>query len=180
MGDNSDDDWNADDEDATMQQKTASSVNMNAPEVDVNDTDSLLKKKKRKVHNGTSYEFSRSRNRGRDLHGPFCTPTRAAIMFASVLVIFGIGYFAGFMTPFGKNAIIEESETKPQQTFRKRSENWRTKMSDWGRPEILFDDIAVNAVSNRIIEIYSKKRKVSCVKLECYYLNINNICMDFF
>lgn len=131
MGDNSDDDWNADDEDGTLQQKTASSVPMNAPEVHVRDTDSLLKKK-RKVHNGTAYEFSRSRNRGRDLHGPFCTPTRAAIMFASVLVIFGIGYFAGFMTPFGQNKVTEVSETKPEQIFRKRSTNWRTKMADWG------------------------------------------------
>jgi hypothetical protein len=105
---------------------------MNAPDVEIHDTDALLNKK-RKVRNGTPHEYSRSRNRRRDSDGTLCTPTRAAVFFASMLLLFGVGYFVGFMTPFGKGTTMTSVvEVKPDVSFRKRSENWRTKMTDWG------------------------------------------------
>ncbi|XP_060600384.1 protein FAM234A-like [Ruditapes philippinarum] len=132
MGENSDEDWNADDEDPSMYQPTIPTSGMNAPDVEIHDTDALLNKK-RKVRNGTPYEYSRSRNRRRDSDGTLCTPTRAAVFFASMLLLFGVGYFVGFMTPFGKGTTMTSVvEVKPDVSFRKRSENWRTKMTDWG------------------------------------------------
>ncbi|KAJ8299124.1 hypothetical protein KUTeg_023184 [Tegillarca granosa] len=73
--------------------------------------------------NGTAYNFvNKSNNKDK-----FCTPTRAAVIFATILFCFGIGYIAGFLTP---STILKFGDQ--EKIIHKRSAPWRTKFSDWG------------------------------------------------
>lgn len=77
--------------------------------------------------NGTAYNFiNKSNNKDK-----FCTPTRAAVIFATVLMCFGIGYIAGFLTP---STILKFGNQ--EKIIHKRSAPWRTKFSDWGKENI--------------------------------------------
>ena len=130
MGENSDDDeWDDD-----KMHKNANSDDENdarGPEVVIRDTDKLLRGNPLR-NNGTAYNFSRKR---KEKDNSFCTPTRAAILFATVLLCLGAGYLAGFITQGFRTKITAETS---HHVIHKRTDNWRTKMPDWGRFTMLF------------------------------------------
>ncbi|XP_063400956.1 protein FAM234B-like [Mytilus trossulus] len=78
---------------------------------------------------GHGYNFRQSARK----QDPMCTPTRGAVMLALSLLFFGVGYIAGFFTPFS----IKQKYT-PKQLLPKRpsvvreSRPWHLKLSDWG------------------------------------------------
>ena len=127
MGDNSDDDeW----DDEQIKQKESKSYDENeahAPEVVIRDTDRLLRGDPLR-NNGTAYKFAKKRKEKDD---SFCSPTRAAVLFATVLLCTGAGYMAGFFTQKIQKTIFH-SETKTSHVINKRTDNWRTKMQNWG------------------------------------------------
>ena len=127
LGDNSDDDeW--DDEKLPKGGNSDDENEAHRPEVVIRDTDKLLRGHPLR-NNGTAYNFSRKRKATDD---SFCTPTRAAILFATVLLCSGAGYMAGFITQGFRAKTIPEPETS-RHVIHKRTDNWRTKMPDWGR-----------------------------------------------
>ena len=73
--------------------------------------------------NGVGYKFSGTNRRD----DRCCTPTRAALTFAVVLLSLGIGYMAGFLTPIR----IDTGRNDMKQIV-KKSAPWRTKISDYG------------------------------------------------
>ncbi|XP_052801612.1 protein FAM234B-like [Mya arenaria] len=122
QADNSDEDWNDD-----VNQDVAARGALTAPEVVISDTDVLLHMKQR-PHNGTALEFSPSRNRKYD--NSFCSPKRAAICIVFGLLLFGLGYVFGYVTPSVKEYVFGDSGGGVA-ALKKRSGDWRTKMADW-------------------------------------------------
>lgn len=130
LEENSDDDWNDNVNDVASQKALTNTEDI--PQVVIRDTDALLNKHKRPVK-GTAYEFSRSRNRKSD-SDVFCTATRAALCFAAAILLFGSGYLIGFIIPSAANMDSGgANDIYTGANLKKRSENWRTKMLDWGR-----------------------------------------------
>lgn len=131
LSENSDEDWNDD----VKNDLTSSHVtSLNAHEEVIRDTDALLNSKKSYSNgHGTAYEFSHSRNR--KYGSSFCSPTRATIALGAGILVFGIGYIIGYVTPTVKEYVFGPtgSAGTPSVALKKRSGNWRTKMPDWGR-----------------------------------------------
>lgn len=131
LGENSDEDWADDVNDPTSQDAHNSFQKRDTSEVVIRDTDALINQNRRPFK-GTAYEFSRSRNRKYD--EAFCTAPRAAVCFAAAVLLFGSGYLFGFLTPSGDSQDSwSDSGTQGGVALKKRSENWRTKMLDWGK-----------------------------------------------
>ena len=92
------------------------------PEVKIHDKSSLLSPKT----NGTGYQFSQShRTAGKN---KCCTATNAALMFAMALLLFGVGYMAGFFTPM----TFKRSDDSSHKMVARSTSPWRTKISDHG------------------------------------------------
>ena len=130
MGDNSDDDeW----EEEQIKQKRSESDDENeahASKVVIRDTDKLLRGDSLR-NNGTAYKFSKKRKEKDD---SFCSPTRAAVLFATVLLCAGAGYMAGFFTQKIQKTVFHiHTETETKHVINKRTDNWRTKMQNWGK-----------------------------------------------
>ena len=106
-------------------QKSDDENEAHAPEVVIRDTDKLLRGDPLR-NNGTAYNFSKKRKEKDD---SFCSPTRAAVLFATVLLCSGAGYMAGFLTL----GLQSKSHTETQHVMHKRTDNWRTKMQNWGK-----------------------------------------------
>jgi hypothetical protein len=119
MGSDSEDDFG--DERVTDTDKT--------PSVKIEDAElgsvGLLNSKLKNGH-GHGYNFRQSQKKGQDR---MCSPTRGAVMLALVLLFFGVGYIAGFFTPYKfKQRFIHK-----QQKVIRESKPWHTKLSDWGK-----------------------------------------------
>ena len=132
MGDNSDDDEWEEEQIKQKHSKLDDEDEVHAPEVVIRDTDKLLRGDPLR-NNGTAYKFSKKRKEKDD---SFCSPTRAAVLFATVLLCAGAGYMAGFFTQKIQKTIFH-SETGTKHVINKRTDNWRTKMQNWGESCLL-------------------------------------------